>query len=194
MDEVIVHVCNRATAREQNSYHRFRVYLADETSGGARIDSPLPEKDTEEKVRPVPPAEHSVLVGWCEGERQLDWTRRSGLYNCRAGVRRGSIRFDPAIADARHLLLHTHGGEALPGLWRIKKRGPRIFTAEDLLRKGYPFEPDPDAIYAVFDVEPDSFYTGWKWDYAKLAGKKPGFGSAEPLAVRLVDILAIHRI
>lgn len=62
------------------------------------------------------------------------------------------------------------------------------------MRNGYPFQPDAAAIYAVFDGEPDPFHTGWKWDYAKLAGQKPGCGSAEPFAVRLADVLAIHRV
>jgi hypothetical protein len=194
VDEVIVHMCNRGTAREQSSYHRFRVYHSNETAGSSRIESPLPERDFVENERSVPPAEHSVVVGWCESEQQLDWIRRSGLYNFRAGLRRGSIRLEPAIADARHLLLHGHGNRAWPGLWRIKKRGPRIFTAEELLRDGYPLKPDLDVIYAVFDVESDSFYTGWKWDYTRLPGKKTGFGSAGPFAVRLVDVLATHRI
>lgn len=194
VDEVIGHVSNRATAREQSSYHHFHVYRADETSGGAKIESPLPERDAVENERPVPPAEHSVLVGWCESEQQLNWIRRTGLYNFRAGLRRGSIRLEPSIADARHLLLHGQGNKAWPGLWRIKKRGPRIFTAEELLRKGYPSSSDPGVIYAVFDVEPDSFYNDWKWDYAKLPGKKAGFTSAEPFAVSLVSLLAVHRV
>jgi hypothetical protein len=194
VDEVIEHVCNWATAREQSSYHHFHVYRADETGTGAKIESPLPERDAEEQERPVPPAEHSVLVGWCESEQQLDWIRRTGLYNFRAGLRRGSIRLEPAIADARHLLLHGHGNKAWPGLWRIKKRGPRILTAEELLRNGYPSVPDPDVIYAVFDVEPDAFYKGWKWDYTKLPGKKAAFASAEPFAVSLVNLLAVNRV
>jgi len=194
VDEVIGHVCNRATAREQSSYHRFHVYRADEAGGGAKVESPLPERDAVENERPVPPAEHSVLVGWCDSEQQLDWIRRSGLYNFRAGLRRGSIRLEPAIADARHLLLHGHGDKAWPGLWRIKKRGPRIFTADELLRNGYPTTPDPDVIYAVFDVEADSFYTDWRWDYAKLPGKKPSFSSAEPFAVSLVEVLTVHLV
>ena len=193
VDEVIAHVCNRATAREQSSYHRFHVYRADEAGGGTKVESPIPEKDAVENERPVPPAEHSVLVGWCDSEHQLEWIRRAGLYNFRAGLRRGSIRLEPSIADARHLLLHGHGNKAWPGLWRIKRRGPRIYTAEELVRNGYPSEPDVDVIYAVFDVEPDSFYIGWKWDYAKLTGKKTAFASAEPFAVRLVDVLSVHR-
>jgi hypothetical protein len=194
VDEVISHVCNRATAREQSSYHRFHVYRSDELSGGARIESPLPERDAVENERPVPPAEHSVLVGWCDSEQQLEWIRRTGLYNFRAGLRRGSIRLEPAIADARHLLLHGHGNKAWPGLYRIKKRGPRIFTAEELLRIGYSSTPDPEAIYAVFDVEPDAFYNGWKWDYTKLPGKKGSFSSAEPFAVNLVSLLSVHGV
>ena len=194
VDEVIAHVSNRATAREQSSYHRFHVYRADEAGGGARVESPIPERDAVQNERPLPPAEHSVLVGWCDDEQQLDWMRRVGLYNFRAGLRRGSIRLEPAIADARHLLLHTHGHKAWSGLWRMKKRGPRIFTAEELVREGYPPQPDPDVIYAVFDVEPDFFYTGWKWDYAKLPGKRAAYASAEPFAVKLVDVLSIHRL
>ena len=193
VDQVIAHVCNRATAREQSSFHRFHVYRADEAAGGARVESPIPERDLVENERPVPPAEHSVLVGWCDNEQHLEWIRRTGLYNFRAGFRRGSIRLEPAIADARHLLLHGHGNKAWPGLWRIKKRGPRIFTAQELLHNGYPSKPDPDVIYAVFDVEPDSFYAGWNWDYTKLPGKKSAFAAAEPFALRLVDVLRVHR-
>lgn len=193
VDEVIAHVCNRATAREQSGYHRFHVYRVDEICGGAKIESPIPEREAAINERSVPPAEHSVLVGWCDGEQQLAWIRRSGLYNFRAGHRRGSIRLEPAIADARHILLHGHGSRAWPGLWRIKKRGPRIFTAEDLLRSGYPTQPDTDVIYAVFDVEPDSFYTDWKWEYANLPGKKSAYASAEPFAVSLVNVLSVHR-
>jgi len=77
------------------------------------------------------------------------------------------------------------------GIWSFKSR---IFTAGELVKHGYPATPDPEAIYAVFDVEPDSFYHGWKWDYANLPGKKPAFASAEPYAVSLVQVLAVHRL
>ena len=154
----------------------------------------MPERGVFGNDRPVPPAEHSVLVGWCDNEQQLDWIRRTGLYNFRAGSRRGSIRLAPSITEARHLLLHGHGNKAWSGLWRIKKRGPRIFTAEELLRNGYPCRPDPDAIYAVFDVEPDPFYSDWKWDYARLPERNTAFASAEPFSVSLVSVLGTHHV
>ena len=89
-------------------------------------------------------------------------------------------------------MLHTHGSRAAPGLYRILKRGPRLFTNEELRKRGYPRESASDAIYAVFDVAPETFYSGWKWDYANLSGRRTGRRSAEPFAVRLVDVLAIH--
>jgi hypothetical protein len=49
-------------------------------------------------------------------------------------------------------------------------------------------------IYAVFDVEPDFFYKDWNWEYAKLPGKNIGLASAEPFAVSLVSVLAMHRV
>jgi hypothetical protein len=134
-----------------------------------------------------------VLVGWCEDDEQLAWIKKSGLYNFRAGTRRGSIRLDPEIAGARHLLLHSHGNRAIPGLFRIKQRGPRVFTGEELLKRGYPSQPSPDVIYAVFDVEPDKFYADWSWRYELLKRRLTGIRSAEPFAVSLAEVLATHR-
>ena len=77
-------------------------------------------------------------------------------------------------------------------MFRIKQRGPRVFTGSELVKHGYPLQPSPDAIYAVFDVEPDAFYEGWAWRYELLKGKKTGPQSAEPFAVSLAAVLAIH--
>ena len=193
LDEVIEHVCDRASAREQHSFHRFDIYRPGgkaQTSGVAM----MPEKGNNGVHRTVPPAEHPVLVGWCDSPEQLAWIKKSGLYNLRAGTRSGSVRLDPEIAAARHLLLHTRGGQALPGLWKIKLRGPRIFTATELMQKGYPSQTSPDAIYAVYDVEEDSFYSTWDWDYSELPGKKLGRESAQPFSVSLANVLSIHRL
>jgi len=192
IDEVVGHVCNRATAREQSSDHRFDVYSASETGIGSSVNSPLPERERIGNRRPTPPAEHLVLVGWCDGEQHLEWILRSGLYNFRAGLRHGSIRLDPAVTGAKHLLLHGRGKKAWPGLWRIEKRGPRIFTFQELARHDYPSSSDPSGIYAVFDVEPDSFYRDWRWNFADLPHKKTGLSSAEPFAVSLADVLSTH--
>lgn len=199
LDEVLEHLSNRTTSRERVSYHLREAYGAEalaETPLEYKVQKPIPERDTATGGRLVPPSEHSVLVGWYENmdDKHLAWIFSSGLYNFRAGDRNGSIRLEPRIAGAKHLLLHTHGGAAHVGLWRIKRSGPRLFTFEELLNLGYPpeLDPKPDAIYAVYDVEPDEAYADWQWDYAKLRGKKEGRQSAQPFAVNLSDVLAVH--
>ena len=77
-------------------------------------------------------------------------------------------------------------------MFRIKQRGPRVFTGNELLKHGYPLQPSHDAIYAVFDVEPDAFYAGWEWRYEHLARRKSGLQSAEPFAVTQAEVLAIE--
>lgn len=194
LDEVIAHVANRATSRERGTFHRFNIYHHAESRGSDLVNDAVPEREYEGGLRSTPPADHPVLVGWCESDEQLAWIRKSGLYNFRAGTRRGAIRLEPEIVGARHLLLHSQGSKALPGMFRIKQRGPRVFTGDELLRHGYPLQPSHDAIYAVFDVEPDAFYAGWEWRYEHLARRKSGLQSAEPFAVTLAEVLAIHRI
>lgn len=117
------------------------------------------------------------------------------LYNFRAGDRTGSIHLDPDLAGASHLLLHTYGNKAEDGLFRIRRKGPRIFSGKQLLEKGYPsdLKPGTNEIYAVYDVEPDKSYTGLTWSFSKLRGRKPGRQSANPFAVSLTDVLAIQR-
>lgn len=194
LDEVIAHVANRATSRERGTFHRFNVYRKEDSDTGDRVNEAVPEREFGGRLRSTPPADHSVLVGWCETDEHLAWIKKSGLYNFRAGTRRGSIRLEPEIAGARHLLLHSHGSRAFPGLFRVKQRGPRVFTGMELLKRGYPLQPSPDVIYAVFDVEPDVFYEDWEWRYKLLNRKKIGLQSAEPFAVNLAEVLAIHRV
>lgn len=191
IDDAITHVCNRATAREQNSFNRFHVYSESPAILQMEIGRPIPERDSITAIRTPPPIEQTVLVGWYENQEHLDWIVRSGLYNFRAGDRNGSIRLAPEIVQAEYLLLHTHKSTSAPGLWRIQKRGPRLFSNAELLKRGYPRESTSDAIYAVFDIAPDLFYVSWSWDYSKLPGRKTGRSSAEPFTVKLVDVLAI---
>src|SRR5665213_2098305 len=193
LDEVLEHLSNLTTSRERVTYHLREAYKPDTVSEAPaeyKIHNAIPERDGMTGGRLVPPSEHSILVGWYENAdaSHLDWILSSAMYNFRAGDRAGSIRLEPGIAGARHLLLHSYGGYAHPALWRIKNAGPRLFTADELLKAGYPpaLDPHPDAIYAVYDVEPDEAYSGWKGNLATLRGKKAGRQSAMPFAVTLV--------
>jgi hypothetical protein len=131
--DVLEHLSTRTTSRERVSYHLREAYggkALGEATVEYRIKQSIPERDTATGERLVPPSEHPVLVGWYENadDRHLAWILSSGFYNFRAGDRNGSIRLEPRIAGAKHLLLHTQGGTAHPKLVTamLRKRGWRV--------------------------------------------------------------------
>lgn len=119
--------------------------------------------------RALPPAEHHVLVAWYDSPQQLAWTKKTGWVVVRLGNRNGTWNVEPEFATTRNILLHTHGSKTEPGLLRLKdtKQGYRVFTAEDLVKNGYPGSAKGD-IYGIFDVEDDPAFDGQKWDGPKL--------------------------
>lgn len=201
LGEVLEHLSSRSTCRERVTYHLREAYapaVLSEAPVSYHVRAAIPEKDAITGARLLPPSEHGVLVGWLKNPAALHlaWVRERGLYNFRAGDRTGSIRIDPQVAGAQHILFHSAGAIASSGLFRITSPGPRLFTAEELLQSGYPpaLAPRAGAIYAVFDVKEDPYFNNWQWDFTRLRGRKSGRESAEPFAVTLADVLAIHRL
>ena len=130
--DVVAHVCDRASAREQLSDAAYRNYRVEETSP---LYAAVPERmalGTAE--RHTPPRQTHVLLGWCKGLDHLAWVRQHGLYNFRMDAGRGSLALSPEVAGASYLLLHGVGGQAVPGLWRIvqPQAGPRVLSSQSL--------------------------------------------------------------
>ncbi len=169
LDEVLLHLGNRTTAQERVSYHVAESYIVPEEPVlyGSLVLSELDELS--DNQRALPPSEHYVVVAWFENDAQLDWTMKTGLAVVRLGDRRGTWRVPPEFASARHVLLHTHKSRVAVGLLALKECDPgyKVFTAQDLLAKGYPGSASGD-IYAIFEVAPDPIFAGQKWDGSKL--------------------------
>ncbi|HAV02778.1 MAG TPA: hypothetical protein DCW95_06250, partial [Chryseobacterium sp.] len=141
--------------------------------------------------RALIPDETFVLVGFYRTEAQYDWLRKTGLYNFRMGSDRGSLLLDADTVSARYLLLHTTGDLTSDNLWRIKSKGPRVFSREDLIRKGY---PDPSADhYLVIEIEQvtEPELQNKQWDFRKLANYQSGRASGLPFTASLVEFASI---
>ncbi len=183
---IVGHLCDRATARERQSYHMYSVH---EEPVAYPVMNVIPERKPESGVRHAPPVETYVLVGWYKNDAHLNWIRKSGLYNCRMDTAAGSLRLDPEITGARYLLLHGKDGKAVQGLLRIKSQGPRVISKDALKRKGYPGEPGQD-FYLIFDVKLTDEFDSYEWDYSNLLDKPEGRLSGWPYAVTLYSLMA----
>jgi len=184
--DVVMHACNRATARERQSYHLYQVQ---EAPALYEVLDKLPEKDVGHRRAP-PLAETHVLIGWYKDKAHLDWVLTSKLYNFRMDVERGSLRLKPEVSGAAYLLLHSYRGATSPILLRVSKDGPRVLSRDALHAKGYPGEPSRP-FYLVYDVLPADGFDGYRWEYAKLPDRMKNRQSAEPQTVTLDELMSV---
>lgn len=184
--EVINHFINRASQREKIAWRTYDVYKNKPNTDDA-VNEALPE--TYGENRNLIPDDTAVLVGFYRKEN-LNWILKSGLYNARAGSERGSLKLGPGEAGARYLLLHSHNETHTGRLLKITDTGPRIFSKQTLLDKGYPSPPSQPyyLVYKVKEVE-DVELQNNKWDITKLANYKEGRGSGLPFSVTLTELM-----
>lgn len=184
--EVIHHFVNRTSQREKTAYRVYDIHKS----------PPNPENELREllpetfgKNRSLIPDDTFVLVGFYKKEN-LDWIIRSGLYNARAESNRGSLRLGPGESGAKYLLLHTTGETKTGRLVKITETGPRVFSKQTLISKGYPSEPS-QKYYLVYKIQEitDKELMNQEWDITKLKKYRPGRASALPFSVTLTDLM-----
>jgi hypothetical protein len=186
--KIAAHVCYRASARERHSFHTYQVYRVEEPAAPylSNLSHRVwPERDG--SIRALPPAEINVLVGFCKGAAHLDWVQKQKLYNVRTGTEAGSLRLGPEVSSAQYLLLHEAGSKTC-GLFRIAGSGPRIFSKDDLLKRGYPSPPSQD-FYLVFDIKAAEGFEGYQWNYVLLPNRPSGHKAGWPYTTTLDKLM-----
>ena len=185
--KIVEHMLDRTSQRERMSYYINNVYNT--PSKSVREEMPEPAGDNRDFL----PDETWVVLGYVKNDKQLEWIRKTGLYNFRTGTQNGSIRLSRNLVSSRYLLLHAHG-ESIQFV-RLADEGPRVFRRSDLLRMGYPpsdnEEKKKDDIYIVYRLEPNNTEPEWvqyHWQISEVTDNK-GNRSAVPEPVKLSDLM-----
>jgi len=182
--DILEHFLNRTSQHERMTFHTFKIH---ENKSVLKIKEPIPEYSGD--TRFIPPEEVSVLIGFCKSGVHFEWINKNGMYNARASSDRGSLRLSPEEAGAAYLLLHGQGQLITGDIWKIIKRGPRVFSKAKLLELDY---PDPNQeYYLMYDIKKPTAdeFEGAKWDIRRLKGYKTGQASALPFAVSLAQLM-----
>ncbi|MDO8319088.1 DUF2357 domain-containing protein [Rhodoferax sp.] len=195
--DVVSHVADRASAREQHSFHTWQTYqtaVAPTVQAQRASYSVVSEKAADGRLRAAPLRETFVVVGWVKSHAHLQWVLQSGKYNFRMGSTPGALRLSAQVVGATYLLLHGDDDKAVPGLFRIvnPSDGPRVYGRSELKALHYPTEPTQGA-YLVYDVKPAEDFVGTEWDYAALAGKPASAALGHPFALSLLDLLLVGK-
>src|SRR5690554_1935789 len=184
--EVIEHFVNRASQREKIAYRTFDIHRnPPESDDVVRESLPEPYNTNRDRI----PGETYVLVGYYRNPEQYEWVTRTGLYNFRMGSGTGSLVLDKETVGSRYLLLHTSGDTDSGDLWRIVSSGPKVFSKDDLIKKGY-LSPSQDN-YLVIEIEPviDPEFSNVRWDFKQLKNYKRGNASAFPSTATLAELM-----
>ena len=195
IQDIVKHVCDRATRREQETYHRYRIH--DSTSPGPlAVREEIADYDAK-GLRSQPPQEAIVLVAWYIDDRQLRWSEKSGLIVLRLTKQRGSVPLAPENVAANYILLHSKEYHAAPGLFALciddngRKMAPDVVPGATLANKyKYPHTTHSD-YYLVYHVEKARFSKGFHWDIRRLLKLKGKSGrlTALPFSATLDEVL-----
>jgi predicted component of viral defense system (DUF524 family) len=191
--EVISHFLNRASQREKMSYRTFDIHKAKPDNF---IFEPLPETIGEN--RGLFPDETFVLVGYCKNKARQDWYLKNGLYNFRMDDDKGSLELTEEVSKAKYLLLRQEG-DIVSELFRIKSKGPKVYSKQKLLELKYP-EPGQE-YYLVIETEKlkESFFGTKEFSFKKLLGyqelskkiKNPRKLAGAPFTTTLTELMQV---
>ena len=185
--KIVDHMLDRTSQRERMSYYTNIVY----NTPSKRVRDLMPEPAGEN--RDFLPDDTWVILGYVKNDRQLEWIRKTGLYNFRTGTQKGSVRLSYNLVSSRYLLLHAHSKSI--EFVRLADEGPRVFRRSDLLHMGYPpsenEEKKKDDIYIVYRIDFERTEPEWaqyKWNIREVSSKK-GNLMAVPEPLKLSDLI-----
>jgi len=184
--EVVNHFTNRASQREQLSYHQYDIHKDAKSDD---VHEMMPEyASSVSKARVAPPNEVTVLVGYYKDEEQYQWIEKQQLYNIRVGSK--GFKYGSSEIAATYLLLHGKGELETTRLWKIVGDAPEIISKTDLKnKKAYPTDPGSQhyLLYKLKSID-ENIFGGNKWDIRALSGYVSGRASAIPFAVTLTEL------
>jgi len=185
IDQVISHFINRASQRENLASKTYDIHKSDIIN---KLQQPIPEYLNNKKLIPD---ETFVLVGYYNSEEQFDWINSNKLYNFRMGTGNGSLILDKETVSAKYLLLHSKGEKSSNELWEIKSKGPKVYSKENLIKKGY-INPSADH-YLVIEIEKVDMeeFNYAKWKFKELKSYKTGYASVFPYTATLTELMQV---
>lgn len=176
--EVLDHLSNRASQREELSYQTYNIM---EHSPHKTLYGSFPEQ-SEKGKRTIPPLNTSVLVGFVQ-EKQKEWIKKNKCYNIRLDE-----KIKPDMVGAQYLLLCEridNNSMIIPwerGLYKILEY-PKIKKAEWLINKEYKDPSQPE--YFIYKIDTDIL--DWSEDKVWNIKKPENIEKHRPFTLLLSD-------
>jgi predicted component of viral defense system (DUF524 family) len=193
IDEVIDHLINNASQRENIALKTYNVHKNDTPN---IIKEPIPEYINGEKLIPD---ETYVLIGFSKDPLRLKWYKENGLYNFRMNDEKGSLVFKNEVVNAKYLLLRESGKSEASQIFKIKS-GVRVFSKDRLEELEHPSVNKEHYLVIDFEKEGKTIpeFESVKWnfkdlnDYKKIVkGKNLRSAAGLPFTTTLTKLMSV---
>jgi predicted component of viral defense system (DUF524 family) len=192
--DIANHLHNRASQREKIALQTFKIY---ENKNRVDLNEPLPE--TFGPNRGLIPDETFVLVGYSTTKERFKWFEEQKKYVFRMGHDQGSLELNDEVVNAKYLLIRKKGLDEASDLFKIKSKGPKVYSRSDLQQIGYPFSDKPKEFYLLIEIErvTDKEFQNVSWKFKELEKYKRIIESEKnlyskaglPFTVTLTDLM-----
>lgn len=147
LNEIIEHFLNRASQREKISLKAYETYNTNEIN---KVNERIPEYSDGKKLIPD---ETYILVGYSTSTERFEWYKEKGKYIFRMDEAKGSLELSKEVVSAKYLLLRKNGTDEASDLFKIKSKGPKVFSNSQLEKLNYPLSEKPKEYYLAIDIE-----------------------------------------
>jgi len=184
--EIVEHFLNRTSQREKIAFRTYDIFKnPPETENIVNDRLPEPYNDNRDLI----PDDTFVLVGYYKSEAHLEWIKKTNLYNFRMSSGTGSLILDKETVSSKYLLLHTKGDTEAYQFFKIKSKGPKVYSKQDLINKNYPTPKHEN--YLVIEIEPisDIEFQNMSWNFKNLKSYNTDRASALPFTTNLTELM-----
>ena len=191
IDEVIDHLINNASQRENIASKSYNIHKSESSN---IINEPIPEYINGEKLIPD---ETYVLVGYSTSKERLDWFLKENKYIFRMDGHSGSLELNNEVVNAKYLLLRENGkSKTASKLFKIKSKGPEVYSSSKLKDMGYPESKVPKEYYLSINIElieeEHSLYSlDWRFKDLKEKIRNPYKFAGTPFTTSLTKLMSV---
>lgn len=178
--EVITHFEDRASQREKLAYNVYKIHK----NPPSKLKTIVPQAFGGN--RDLIPDDTFVLVGYYKSKAHYGWIQSKKLYNFRV-----SSFINKETVAAKYLLLHGAGDKTTNKIWKIVSKGPKVYSKQDLVDKGYKDSSSDNYTYLVIALEAldISDFKDYNWKFKDLPNYATGRASAMPYTCNLTELL-----
>ncbi len=196
LNQVVTHFMNRASQREKMALKTFETYKDKNTN---ELNESIPENFGIN--RKLIPDDTFVLIGYSTSPERFKWYEDKGKYIFRMDEVKGSLELNNEVVNAKYLLLRKTGKEEATDLFKIKSKGPKVFSNTQLEKLNYPTSKNPQEYYLAIEIErvEDEEFKNVTWRFKDLKKYKDIFVSERniytkaglPFTVTLTELMQV---